>query len=97
MFSMGYFFQQKKLSLQVQEAEAHGAFLKVIELSQSPRPHDHFEAVQLCGQICSRFASPTIVNSAFMRISEAFKNGPNTLQIEILEIIQRNSNVRLPD
>ncbi|OQV11986.1 putative Integrator complex subunit 7 [Hypsibius exemplaris] len=90
MLSLGYFYQHKKLSLHAQEAEAHGAFLRIIDLMQSAKPVDHVEAISLCGQICSGFASPTIVNSAFMRIAEAFRTGSNTLQMEILRVVQKN-------
>lgn len=97
MLSLGTLHQQKKISLQAQEAEAHSLFLRVIDLIRSNRLVDQVEAIALCGSCCSRFQSPVIVNSAFMRMAEAFRNGPSMLRMEILRVIQRNAEVSLLD
>ena len=94
MLSLGILPQQKKSSLQAQEVEAHQVFLRVVDLMHSSRLVDQVEAVSLCGQICCRYASPVIVNSAFMRMAEAFRTGSSALQTEILRVIQRNAEVR---
>ncbi|GAU97797.1 hypothetical protein RvY_09031 [Ramazzottius varieornatus] len=91
MLSLGTLHQQKKISLQAQEAEAHSLFLRVIDLIRSNRLVDQVEAIALCGSCCSRFQSPVIVNSAFMRMAEAFRNGPSMLRMEILRVIQRSA------
>lgn len=77
------------------DQESRDANSLLIELDrglQSPNIGDQSEAVVRFTSLFQRFPLPILINSACLRLAEAFRCGSNFIRVQICEVFERNQS-----
>lgn len=77
------------------DQESRDANSLLVELDrglQSPSIGDQSEAVVRFTTLFQRYPLPILINSACLKLSEAFRNGSNFIRVQICEVLERNQS-----
>lgn len=72
--------------------DANSLLVELDKGLQSPHVGDQCEAAIRFTNLIQRYPFPILVNSAFLKLAEAFRNCSNFVRIQICEVFGRNSN-----